>query len=76
MPLPRRYSALRAVVPPSEIPTEGVPPAVSTVTASLKLSVTSTVSPGDHAPSEPDALTDGTPTAVGGSAVATSSLGS
>ena len=45
----------------------GVPSAVSTLTASLNASVTSTVSPGDHAPSAPAALTAGADVTSGAS---------
>ena len=45
----------------------GVPPVVSTVTASLNVSVTSTVAPTVQVPSEPDSLSAGAPVMVGAS---------
>ena len=49
-PSPPRYGAVRAV-PSTVRPTPGTPPAVSTVTASLKRSTASTRSPPSHDPS-------------------------
>ena len=45
----------------------GVPPVVSTVTASLNVSVTSTVAPAVQVPSEPESLSAGAPVMVGAS---------
>ena len=56
------------LLPPSRSSTEGVPPVVSTTTASSKVNDASTVSPGDQAPSVPgEALIDGAPVTCGGS---------
>ena len=52
-------------MPPSSSPTDGVPPVVSTVTASSKVSDASTVSSGDQVPSVSGAsLRDGVPATV------------
>ena len=66
VPVPLAYVALRAAVPPRPMPMDGVPPEVSTSTASLKVTVTPTVSPTLHCASVPAPLTLGVPSTVGG----------
>ena len=65
VPVPLAYGARCACVLPSCRPMDGVPSAVTTVTDSLKVSCTSTVSPGVQAPSVPASLSVGAPTMTG-----------
>ena len=67
VPLPLVYAAVLASVPPSATPMLGTPPPVFTSTASVNVSVTSTVSPAFHSPSLPGRATAGLPLTSGGS---------